>query len=370
MTDTAHSIPNETTNTFRRGDGGSLYLQSYADYIMTTHVVPPNDIPPYDIPWWKNVKLMITPACIILVVTLFTAVVILDLSLSTPVKMVNLVGLTVVFAVLLKGFIFRIPMNHLGLPESFFSGRFKNTSTEEDRQPIHKPYAEGFHVKPFWWRNCIVDQRVQTREIVRREYQTSNGTVLITGLIEFRNSYNALFRIPDVDQSSIGPGLDALIDDHLGKRSGSQTTEDCLRRDGELNSTLREKLISKSKPPRSIYGRQLLESEVKYGIEVLTVHISNVEPPDELREARLERVREEYEKESQATEREVLKEDLEMFTDSDVHPDLALKMAMRRQDKLPDNMSDERINIDGPDGLTSLAGAFLSKLGKNKGGSK
>ena len=295
--------------------------------------------------------------------------------LHGPVLFINMTGLAILLALLLKGVIFRVPMNHLGLPESYFTGRFAPGNNEANRQPIHAPYSEGLHLKPFWWRICFVDRRVQTRKIEERKYQTKDGAVLISGLVEFRNSFLALFRVPDVDQTSIGPGLDALIDDKLSKKTAKLETEDALHRDGDLNQTLRNKLMRESNPPRTVYGHQLSESEVKYAIEILTVHITAIDPLSDYEQDRTERLKEKYQKESQETERGVLNADVQAFIEAGIHPDLALKMAMQRQGKLPSNMADERINIDAPDTVSAFVGSmFKGKFGSSsnseKGGDK
>ena len=276
---------------------------------------------------------------------------------------------------LIKMSIFRIPLNHLGLPESIFKGRFKKTHTDVNGiinyTLIHKPYREGFHIKPFWWRIYILDQKVCTRAIERREYQTSTTSVFISGVVEWRYSYSALFRVPET-RDSIEAGLNALIDDLLSKEAAKLELEQCITRKGELNVALRKKLTQNTNPAQKVGDIQLKESEAKYGIEILTVHISLVEPSEEVKESRDERQREKYEKESQTTERSVLRSDMNMWIKAGVNPNLGAKLAMERQGKLPEGMTDERIDVDAPDNLTGLIGGFLSKLGnssKKDGGS-
>lgn len=274
-------------------------------------------------------------------------------------------GIIVTLCLLAYLTIFRVPVNYLGLPESIFTGRFKKTKNANThwRELLHPPYREGLGTKRPWWRIILIPQCVFTRKIEKREYQTQTSSVFISGLVEWRYSERSLFRVVET-KNSIDAGLDALIDDFLSKESGSCDAETCVTRRGELNTKLRDKLTADSDitlPDGSI----LSESEKKYGIEILTVHITLVDPPPELLEARNERQKEEYEKESQKTERGVLKEDIALFVGQGVNPNLAVKLAMQRQGKLPETMTDERIDIDAPDGLTGMLGAFLSK---NKGG--
>ena|GEM_PF-6028129 len=251
----------------------------------------------------------------------------------------------------------RIPVNHLGLPISIFTGRFKD---KDNHVPIHPPYEEGWHLKPFWWKVLVVDQSAQTRRIEKRAYPANNGTVLVSGLVEWRYSKRALFRVTETKQS-IEAGLDALIDDLLSKEVAGVDVEDCVTRKGELNTKLRQKLTKES--DLIINGERLSESEKKYGIEILTVHISLVELPPDLEEARNEEQREQYERQAQNVERTVLEKDVEVFTKLGADPDLALKMAMQRQGKLPDGMTDERLKVDVPDGLGGLVGALVKKIG-------
>ena len=271
----------------------------------------------------------------------------------------------VVIGIIAFTIIFRVPINYLGLPESIFSGRFKAQEPTSSgwRELIHPPYREGLGFKFPWWKIILIPQCVFTRKIEKREYQTTTSSVFISGLVEWRYSERALFRVVET-KNSIDAGLDALIDDFLSKEAGDVDAETCVTRKGELNIRLRNKLTAESNIilPN---GDTLSESEKKYGIEILTVHISLVEPPPELLEARNERQKEEYEKQSQTTERVVLAEDLDLFIGKGVNPNLAAKLAFQRQDKLPKTMTDERIDIDAPDGLTAMAGGLLSKLSKS-----
>ncbi len=254
----------------------------------------------------------------------------------------------------------KISVNHLGLPISIFTGRFKD---KDNHVPIHPPYEEGWHLKPFWWKVLVVDQSVQTRRIDKRAYPANNGTVLVSGLVEWRYSKRALFRVTETKQS-IEAGLDALIDDLLSKEVAGVDVEDCVTRKGELNTKLRQKLTKES--DLIIDRERLSESEKKYGIEILTVHISLIELPPDLEEARNEEQREKYERQAQEIERAVLEKDVETFTKLGADPDLALKMAMQRQKKLPGGMADERIKVDAPDTFSGLIGAFMKKMGEKK----
>lgn len=266
----------------------------------------------------------------------------------------------IIIGMIIYGSQVKIPVNNLGLPISIFTGRFKN---KDNHAPIHHPYEEGWHLKPFWWKVLIVDQSVQTRRIEKRAYPANNGTVLVSGLVEWRYSKRALFRVTETKQS-IEAGLDALIDDLLSKEVAGVDVENCVTRKGELNTKLRQKLTKES--DLVINGERLSESEKKYGIEILTVHISLVELPPDLEEARNEEQREQYERQAQNVERTVLEKDVEVFTKLGADPDLALKMAMQRQNKLPDGMADERVKIDAPDSFSGLLGALMKKIGGEK----
>ena len=262
---------------------------------------------------------------------------------------------TIIFGLYVGGVIFRVPVNYLGLPESIFSGRFRKGT----RELIHPPYREGLHIKPPWWRVQLINHQVFTRLIERREYQTKTSSVFISGLVEWRYSERALFRVVETEQS-IEAGLDALIDDLLSKEAARVTTEECVTRKGDLNKKLRQKLQAQSDMEIEP-GVFLSEAEKKYGIEILTVHISLVEPPPELRKARNERQKELYEQSSQAIEREVLLADIESYIKKGVDPDLAAKLALQRQGKLPVSMGDQRIKVDAPDTLSALIAALTKK---------
>jgi regulator of protease activity HflC (stomatin/prohibitin superfamily) len=212
---------------------------------------------------------------------------------------------------------------HIGLVSDFFRGRFrKEKDAEGNLVPLYKPRLEGIHLKLPWQKIIQISRDVKTKEIKNKTFAVANGTVKISGVIQYRVSGQATYRYLEVDEEGITKGLDSELDQIISRYLGNIDIEDAIRRKGEITNELRQRLTGNILNPNSANSdlkkgpiiapitrkiwndeREITYAEHCYGIEVLKASVDMVEPAtDELKKARDDKQREKYEKESQTTE--------------------------------------------------------------------
>ncbi len=138
----------------------------------------------------------------------------------------------------------KVPDVNLGLPSSLFTGRFKRNKTQSGKKeieildedgetikekieiaieyslPISEPLKEGVYLKPFWWKYTFYSRKIVVKPIERKDVQVgaggktggSQGSVNITGKIQYRRSNKLLSRYAETGEEAVHEGLDPEID--------------------------------------------------------------------------------------------------------------------------------------------------------------
>lgn len=214
---------------------------------------------------------------------------------------------------LISSTIFRVKDINYGLPSSVFKGRLSGKKDKNGFSiPIREPYKEGLHIKWPWWRVEERCREVKTKVIERKEYPTGDGGfVIISGIIQYRPSYSALYRYVEVQDKGIEEGLVSELDQVIGTELGTMTTDDALSKRKELSENLSGILRGSILNPRDVdvpdiervlFGKKLSYSEHSYGIEVLKSNIDVIDVPESLKEDRVKMTKEDYQKRSETTE--------------------------------------------------------------------
>ncbi|HBI17521.1 MAG TPA: hypothetical protein DDY52_05265 [Candidatus Moranbacteria bacterium] len=309
---------------------------------------------------------------------------------------------------LFRTIVFKVPDVYIGLPSDFFRGRIKRKKEEGyemgDRSkksgiyysmPIKSPYSEGVNFKPPWWSVKILSRNTETRTIEPREFPVGKGgTVIVSGVIQYRISSRSAYRYEEVNKTAIEKGLDSEIEqiirgtlvdedvdsaikktfeisdslERLWKSTDIRTREEKERSDElkvkktEKGLTAEEDLeLSQICNPRSrdLFGTPVTYAEQSYGIEVLKAKIERVDPIKELKDARDAKQTETYQKESQSTEFAHLLEKVTLLKAtlpkiSDAEAWEAIQVWQRQTTK-----DIKTIKVEGTDSLTGiLAGLF------------
>lgn len=245
-------------------------------------------------------------------------------------------GLVVFTLALFNLIIFRVRDVFMALPSSVFTGRIKRFTDENDCSiPIRKPYKEGFHLKLPWWTVTFFSRKVKQLSINAQEYQIgSGGTVLISGLIQYRVSAVAAYRAAEIGEAEIKAGLSSEIDQIIIKRLGkigtsgneSDITDDevvvntgideAIQTRGELERELLIKLnnkivvIDSEKSQgeeiigfgRNLFGKDITYAEHAYGVEIFNAKIAKIDPTDDIKTERDAIQKERYQTRSQKIE--------------------------------------------------------------------
>jgi regulator of protease activity HflC (stomatin/prohibitin superfamily) len=310
--------------------------------------------------------------------------------------------------------IFKVPDVHIGIPSSLFKGRVRlkkeegyetgspsNPSGIKYSIPIREPYGEGIHFKWPWWTVRKLPREILTKTINEREFPVGKGgTIIVSGVIQYRISAKAAYRWEEVNEKAIDAGLDAeieqairwtLIDEDVDSaiiktfeisnelerllksidirtREEKERTKELDIKSSKSGITSQEKIeYDRICKPRSrdLFGEPLTYAEQSYGIEVIKGKIDKVNPTEDLKKARDDKQREIYEKESQTTEmnhiRERMKEiknDFPDLTDQEI-----AEFAQVWQKQATKNIN--QVNVSGTDTLTGILSMLV-----NKGASK
>ncbi len=202
--------------------------------------------------------------------------------------------------------VFKIGDVNLGLPSSWFSGRFSGKDSNGNSIPLREPYREGFHFKFPWWSVKQIDRQVRTYPIVKQEYPVKGGgSVWVSGTIQYRPSFLTLYRYEEVSEEGIKSGLASELDKLIGVDLVTMDMEEAVVRRVELSDKLRESLTREnflSYGIRHLFGCVVTYAEHSYGIEILKAAIDTIEPVGDLKKARDDKQKEKYQKESETTE--------------------------------------------------------------------
>lgn len=320
--------------------------------------------------------------------------------------------------VLFRTIFFRVPDVKIGLPSSFFSGRIRRKKEEGykmgDRSkksdilysmPIKEPYSEGLNFKPPWWSIKMLPRETETRIIEPREFPVGKGgTVIVSGVIQYRISSRAAYRYEEVNKAAIEKGLDSEIEQIIRGTLADEDVDSAIKKTFEISDHLEslwkstdirtreekeraaELKKEKAKPkgltpeeelefsricdPRSrdLFGTPISYAEQSYGIEVLKAKIERVDPVEDLKKARDKKQQETYEKESQSTEfahllRKVklLKKSLPGISDAEAWEAIQIWQGQTVKDI-------KTIKVEGTDSLTGILAGLMA--GGRKDGKK
>jgi regulator of protease activity HflC (stomatin/prohibitin superfamily) len=288
-----------------------------------------------------------------------------------------------VFGIFARLCIFKVPDVHIGIPSSLFSGRYGGKDEKGNSLPIKSAYLEGVHFKPPWWSVEIRDRKVATQNVDRQAYQVggrkgTQGSVDITGIIQYRISQKMAFRRLEVSVKDIQDGLDAEFDFLLGKMLGEESImlEEVITMKGALSGNLFKQLTRYNSDEeefpddnwcgREIDGQAVTWAEQRFGIEILKVNINRIDPSGDLKKERDQRQAEIYQRESQTVEWKFL---LDMAKElKKQHPDLSDQEILREIQTWQKNAS--RMIVDAPDTLSAFLANFSKTAAKKMEGGK
>lgn len=242
------------------------------------------------------------------------------------------VGILVFFGISLWMSFFRVKDVFVASPSSFFTGRLRRTLDENQFSiPIHKPYREGLHYKPFWWIVEPFKRDVKQLVIDRQEYQIgSGGTILVSGIVQYRVSDIATYRAAEIGEDQVKAGLGSEVDQFIIKELGNiESNMSDIDKDGKVDvdtgidyaiqtraqlskkmeTFFKSTILGDKKDPndealedvdsetrelieRELFGRCITYTEQGYGVEVLTARIDKVDPVASIKKER-DRIQEE-----------------------------------------------------------------------------
>lgn len=224
--------------------------------------------------------------------------------------------------------IFRVADVHIGIPSSLVVGRIEKDA-RGNSQPIHKPYPEGIHVKRPWWTIEEISREVQIKDIKERAFPVGlGGTVIISGVIQYRISDRTAYRYLEVNENGINEGLDAEIEQVIRQALFNEDVDSAILKTTEISDSLWRRLTTKDirtaeeirkeegtpldRPQegkdipdhakKKIGGEEISYAEHSYGIEVLKAKISTINPNISHQEARDAKQNEKYQTASQSSE--------------------------------------------------------------------
>jgi len=272
---------------------------------------------------------------------------------------------------LLFTMIFKVQDVHLGLPSDFFRGRII-VGEGGLSIPIREPYKEGLHLRKPWYSIKQISREVKTRTITRREYQVSEGgTVFLSGVIQYRASSIALYRYVEVDEQAIEDGLDSELDQIVSKLLADANIEKAVTRKTNVAEKLKERLCGtvlnpdreegSSELTRKLFNKDITYVEHSYGIELVKVKIDTIDPSEELKKARDDMQKENYQKISETTEWNHLLEKAEVMKQK--FPGISDELAIQAV-QLWQKHSTKDVKQISVDGIKELVPAIVDLLKK------
>lgn len=272
--------------------------------------------------------------------------------------------------------IFKIKDVNIGVPSSFFSGRIrKDVDVNGHSTPIQIPYKEGLHFKFPWWSIQELSREVKSKPIEKRPYPVrKGGTVVVSGIIQYRISSLTAYRYLEVDEEGIQSGLDSELDQVIRTTLTDNDDDDVdnvINKATEISNTLWEKLtstdlrtseekqLSDIVKERILGGRKVTYIEHSYGIEILKAKIDTINPDDNLKEARDNKQKELFETQSQSTEFTHLLEKVSLLKKE--LPDISDKELWEAiqvwQKQTPKEI--KTIRVEGTDTLTGILAGLI-----------
>lgn len=268
--------------------------------------------------------------------------------------------------------IIKIKDVHIGVPSSFFTGRIRGVDENNYSIPIHTPYKEGMHIKYPWWSIQELSREIKSKPIEKRPFPVGKGgTIVVSGIIQYRISSLAAYRYLEVDEEGIQSGLDSELDQVIRTTLVDEDVDSVITKATEISNTLWEKLtscdirtteeqnLSNDIKERFINGKRVSYAEHSYGIEVVKAKIDTINPDEGLKEARDNKQKEVFEKESQTIEfvhliekMNMLKKELPNISDKE-----ALEAIQVWQKQTPKEV--KTIRVEGTDTLTGILAGIL-----------
>lgn len=285
-----------------------------------------------------------------------------------------IIGASILFFIvaLATTIIFKIKDIHIGLPSSFFSGRISGNDENGHSIPIRIPYKEGLRFKVPWWSIQELSREVKSKPIEKRPYPVGKGgTIVVSGIIQYRISSLTAYRYQEVDEEGIQNGLDSELDQVIRTTLTDEDVDSVITKATEISNTLWEKLtsldvrtteekqLSSVIKERFIGGKKITYAEHSYGIEILKAKIDTINPDDNLKEARDNKQKELFEKQSQSIEFEhisekakQLKVDFPEMKDTE-----AWEAVQVWQKQVPKEI--KTIRVEGTDSLTGILAGLI-----------
>jgi hypothetical protein len=257
---------------------------------------------------------------------------------------------------LFKTLLVRIELNHLGLPEHIFKGRFitKNIVLDGDKKifnyTLPPPFFEGWHFKNPLLRIHSYDQGTADLVLDEVEFQTKGGSISVSGVVIFRKSSRALFRAMETKET-MPAALKAEVHSILTKEFVSRDINTAILEIGNISDNLLEILMqfpTENEDQYLVNGDALRRMEILCGIEVVSSTLERPEPSAAIKEERDNIATENYQAIAKTIERKQLLLDRIMHETFGTNPDLAANLAHLNQvGELPQNISYKSFHTDG-----------------------
>jgi len=278
-------------------------------------------------------------------------------------KMINateltslIVGSGMVGYGLYKTTLVKIDANHLGLPEHILKGRFIKKRVEQNngRNIYHyelpEPFLEGWHLKSPLLKVRQYDQGTKKIKLDNVEFQTEGGSIFVNGVIVFRVSAKALFRVMETDDTRIDT-LETEIKSALTKEFVGRKINDAISEIGEIADELIKELMRFPTDDEDQYfvnGEKLRRMETLCGIEVVSSTLERPEPEEKIKEMRNKIAEENYQTTVKTIERLQVWLDQAMYQTFGTNPDLAANLSYSSQvGELPPNINYKSFHTDG-----------------------
>lgn len=190
-----------------------------------------------------------------------------------------------IFPVIFRNFFAQIPEVHGAVVISKLSGR------------TGRILKEGLHLKLPWQdvKTFSLEKRA-VKEITIDSVPTKDSTISIKISYQYRPCINHLNRFIENDESMIGKGIEDMIKSFVGAFANLYTTKEIRTQWQKLEESVRQRF----KEEHEIYDEYLkkhvkyTDLEDKYGVEIIRVTITDIDPPREVQEALEKEVKETY----------------------------------------------------------------------------
>lgn len=266
---------------------------------------------------------------------------------------------------LFKTTLVKIRPNHLGLSEHIIKGRFieKKIDTEQDqnvfRYTLPKPLTEGWHLKNPLHKIHEYDQGTQKLTLDNVEFQTKGGSIFVSGVIVYRVSSRALFRVLET-KDTMPETIKTEVNSILTKAFVSRKINTAIGEIGEIGKSLMDDLMRFPDPEKRedsyyVNKEKLRRMEVLCGIEIVSATLERPEPSAEIKEERDKIAVENYQTIAKGTERIAKMLDRMMDDIFKTNPNLSAILTHQSQvGELPDSISYRAFHTDSSDETSSM----------------